>query len=61
MTRLFYTPIGPWHDWFAWYPVDTVTHGWKWLRTVQRQRIQSKWSLPGPVDQCWDYRPKEDA
>ena len=27
---------GPWHRWFAWYPVRTRQHGWRWLRTVER-------------------------
>lgn len=53
---LFYDAIGPWHRWFAWRPVDTVTHGWAWLRNVERRRIQLKLFLPGPVDQAWQYR-----
>lgn len=58
MTRapMFYDPVGPWHRWFAWRPVDTVTHGWRWFRVVERRRIQSKMYLPGPVDQGWQYR-----
>ena len=57
MTRLFYGPVGPWHRWFAWRPVNTITHGWVWLRTIERQRVQTKLNLPGPIDQRWDYRP----
>lgn len=57
---LFYNAIGPWHRWFAWRPVDTVTHGWIWLRVVERRRIQLKLSLPGPIRQDWQYR-KETA
>lgn len=53
---LFYGPIGPWHRWFAWRPVNTVTHGWKWLRPVERRRVQSKMHLTGLIDQCWQYR-----
>jgi hypothetical protein len=53
---MFYDPVGPWHRWFAWRPVDTITHGWKWLRMVERRRIQSKLHLPGPIDQGWQYR-----
>ena len=34
-------------------------HGWVWLRTIERQRVQSKLHLSGPIDQCWDYRPLE--
>ena len=26
--------IGPWHRWFAWRPVLTEQHGWRWLRVV---------------------------
>lgn len=58
MSRMFYDPIGPWHDWFAWYPVDTVTHGWKWMVTLERRRIQTQLHLPVPVSRCWEYRPK---
>lgn len=29
---------GPYHRWFAWRPVDTLWHGWKWLCFVQRRR-----------------------
>ena len=31
--------IGPWHRWFAWHPVETEQHGWRWFRTVERQKI----------------------
>lgn len=31
--------IGPWHEWFAWRPVDTYLYGWKWLCTVKRARL----------------------
>lgn len=53
---MFYDPIGTWHRWFAWRPVDTVTHGWVWLRAVERRRIQLKLHLPGLIDQGWQYR-----
>lgn len=58
---LFADPIGPWHPWFAWHPVDTVTHGYVWLKVVERRRIQSKPDLPGPIWQTWQYRPKGEG
>lgn len=27
----------PWHPWFAWHPVRTDWHGWRWLVTIERQ------------------------
>lgn len=45
---------GPWHFWFAWYPVNTDAHGWRWLRTVERQKW---WGGPWTG---WDYRPTVD-
>ena len=56
---MFCDAIGPWHPWFAWRPVNTITHGWVWLKTIERQRVQTKWLLPGPINQFWDYRPLE--
>lgn len=53
---LGYDAVGPWHRWFAWRPVNTVTHGWKWWRRVERRRVQSGLHLPGLIDQCWQYR-----
>lgn len=54
---------GPWHLWFAWFPVDTVTHGWRWLRPVERRLVQSEGSMPmgdplpsGTFDRAWQYR-----
>lgn len=43
---------GPWHLWFAWHPVRTDQHGWRWLRTVERQQ----W-IGGRSWRGWDYRP----
>jgi hypothetical protein len=25
--------------WFAWRPVNTLTHGWRWLCWIERKRI----------------------
>lgn len=35
---------GPWHRWFAWFPVRTLQHGWRWLRQVERRQVD-----PAPV------------
>lgn len=45
---------GPWHRWFAWHPVNTFTHGWRWLCVVERRRWVA--DVPGAPD-GWDYRP----
>lgn len=45
---------GPWHRWFAWHPVRTNWHGWRWLTTVERQQWHGGRSWRG-----WDYRPSE--
>ena len=47
---------GPWERWFAWHPVRTERHGWRWLRTVERAPHH-----PGPLYPCapdphWVYR-----
>lgn len=44
---------GTWHQWFAWRPVNTVLHGWAWLRMVERRRWFA--DVPGSPD-GWDYR-----
>ena len=46
---------GPWHLWFAWHPVWTYHHGWRWLRTVERRRWFGGYSWSG-----WDYQPTPD-
>ena len=43
---------GPWHTWFAWYPVRTNWHGWRWLTTVDRRQASA-------LRDTWQYRPKE--
>ena len=46
---------GPWHDWFAWHPVRTLWHGWRWLCTVERRG----WRGGGWCG--WDYQPRREA
>lgn len=46
---------GPWHDWFAWRPINSYWYGWRWLCWVERRR----WIGNGPnTGQGWDYRPR---
>lgn len=52
---LFGRPVAPWHRWFAWRPVDTVDRGWRWLRVVNRRRVQKLVSLPGGFDFWFQY------
>lgn len=47
---------GPWHEWFAWYPVETYDMGWTWLRFIWRQRQQKHVYLDGPNFRWWLYR-----
>jgi len=49
-------PIGPWHNWFAWYPVDTVDGGWAWLVIVKRRRCQFHSHIDGGLGWWWQYR-----
>ena len=58
---LFGSPIGPWHRYFAWYPVDTFDRGWKWLRAVERRRIQRHVYLDGGADRWWQYRAAQNS
>lgn len=55
MTHPFADQIGPWHDWFAWFPVRTYDGKWVWLRTVRRCRAQTHAYLSGPIQQWWVY------
>lgn len=47
---------GPWHVWFAWYPVNTEQHGWRWLKYVQRAKHYPA-DVPCAPDPSWRYRP----
>lgn len=53
---MFGSPIGPWHDWFAWKPVRTYDERLVWFRWVRRRNIQLHSYLPsrGP-DRWWQY------
>lgn len=51
---------GPWHHWFAWYPVSTQQHGWRWLRTVERRQITGPTFTPYEKPYLWEYRPTPD-
>ena len=49
---------GPEHRWFAWRPVETDLHGWRWLRFVWRRKCFL--DIPGaPVGGFWTYWPVE--
>jgi len=43
-------PVCDWYKWFAWYPVDTVDRGWRWLSTVNKRRIHKHDYLDGGPD-----------
>jgi len=30
-----------WHEWFAWYPVNTLSGRWVWLKKVKRSRVDN--------------------
>lgn len=47
---------GPKHDWFAWKPVETQAHGWKWLTMLTRYKCHV--DAPGGAT-FWCYEPKE--
>lgn len=49
---------GPWHEWFAWHPVHTDWHGWRWLTRVER-RFWRGWHH-GQTPTGWDYRPTKE-
>ena len=48
---------GPWERWFAWHPVRTQQHGWRWLRTVERAPHHPVPLYPCAPDPHWVYRP----
>lgn len=52
-------PIGRWHLWWAWHPVDTFDRGRFWLRWVWRRRVQWKSHLPPYPGRWWQYRAVE--
>ena len=44
----YYADPGPSHLWFAWRPVNTTMHGWRWLVRVHRR---AWWVTDG--DETW--------
>lgn len=48
--------VGPWHRWFAWRPVRTEEHGWRWLRIVERAKFYPP-DAPGAPSPWWIFRP----
>ena len=52
---MFGDPIGPWHDWFAWFPIRTFDQRFAWLRKVRRRCIQKHQYLHGGADFWWQY------
>lgn len=49
----------PWHIWFAWHPVRTRSHGWKWLTYVYRRQLWTP-QIPGHgPDPFWQYAVRE--
>lgn len=38
---MFGFPIGPWHDYFAWWPVKTYDNRTIWFQWVKRRCIQA--------------------
>jgi hypothetical protein len=56
MQPRFGNPVGPWHNWFAWKPVQTYDMRWVWLRRVRRRCIQKHEYLTGGADFWWQYR-----
>jgi hypothetical protein len=49
-------PLGPYHEWFAWRPVQTYDRGYVWMRYVWRRRIQKHDYLDGPDMRWWQYK-----
>lgn len=51
----FADPVGPWHDYFAWWPVRTYDQRLVWLRWCRRRCLQKKQFLDGGSDFSWQY------
>lgn len=51
----FCEPVGPWHDWFAWFPISTYDNRLVWLKTVRRRRMQKHYYLHGGPNSWWQY------
>ena len=52
----FGNPVGPWHKWFAWHPIQTYDFRWIWLKTVERRGVQKHSSLNGGPNHWFQYR-----
>ena len=55
-TMLFAIPLTDWWRWFAWYPVKTWDHRWRWLCTVERRLLQTKEHLTPPTFTWFQHR-----
>lgn len=53
--HVFFDAVGPWHDWFAWYPIRTYDYRLCWMRFVRRRRLQKHYWLHGGPDHAWQY------
>ncbi|QIG76661.1 hypothetical protein EVC28_037 [Rhizobium phage RHph_I1_23] len=58
---MFGEPVGPWHDWFAWFPIRTYDQRLVWLRWVRRRSILKHWYLHGGPDFWWQYHNQRSA
>lgn len=52
----FGDPIGPWHRWFAWFPIKTYDRRRVFLHYVERRCIQRHAYLSGGPDFWFQYR-----
>ena len=57
---MFGDPVGPWHDWFAWFPIRTYDQRFAWFRWVRRQSVQKHQYLDGGPDFWWRYHIEGD-
>lgn len=61
-TPMFGEPVAAPHRVFLWRPRNTADQGWKWLRSVWRQRMVYDFAdAGGPISYGWFYtaeRPK---
>ena len=54
---MFANPLTGWTAWFAWFPVRTWDHRWRWLCMVERRLLQLKPYLDGgPPGPWWQHR-----